>query len=238
MKTALGEGALTLLSVLKEVESLTADAAARAELGDALTRLRREVVRYETEKYALRCDLEALDAEVSRLRSALAQSRRRASDAAGLYVATHRLHATLDRGQVLQAVEDIVASLLGCEQMAVFEMSGSPPLLVPVSVRGLPPGRLESVRPGEGIIGRAVQSGELWLAGEGAAPAGERPALSACVPLKVDGEVTGALALYALLEHRERLGADDRELLELLSTHAATALYASRLRRRGWDAAS
>jgi GAF domain-containing protein len=121
--------------------------------------------------------------------------------------------------------------------MAVFEMIGSPPLLVPVSVRGLPPGRLESVRPGEGTLGRAVQSGELWLAGEGgASPAGERPALSACVPLKVDGEVTGALALYDLLEHRPPLGADDRELLELLTTHAATALYASRLRRCGQPA--
>jgi GAF domain-containing protein len=231
-----GDGALTLLHCLEEVESLAAGKGG-PELGEALTRLRREVVRHETEKYALRCDLEAQEAEIRRLGGALAQSRRRASDAAGLYVATHRLHATLDRGQVLQAVEDVVASLLGCEQMAVFEMTGSPPVLVPVNVRGLPPGRLAAVRPGEGVIGRVAQSGEVWLAGESAGLLEERQALSACVPLKVDGEVTGVLALYALLEHRERLGADDRELLELLSTHAATALYASRL-RRGWDAAS
>jgi GAF domain-containing protein len=136
---------------------------------------------------------------------------------------------------VLQAVEDVVASLLGCEQMAVFEVSGSPPVLLPVNVRGLPPGRLGPVRLGEGVVGRVAHSGEVWLAGEGAGFCDERPALSACVPLKVDGEVTGVLALYTLLEHRERLGADDRELLELLSLHAATALYASRLRRRSCE---
>jgi GAF domain-containing protein len=227
---------LSVIRCLERVESLAAEGPAGAvALHDALIRLRAEVVRCETDKFALRCDLEAEQAESRRLTGALAQARRRASDAAGLYVATHRLHATLDRGQVLQAVEEIVASLLGCEQMAVFELVGPPPLLVPVSVRGLAPRRLENVAPGEGTIGRTVQSGQLWIAGEPCdAPAGEPP-LSACVPLKVDGEVTGALALYALLEHRDPLGPDDRELLELLSTHAATALYASRLRRRGWD---
>jgi len=239
MRPGRDDGTLTLVQLLERVETLAArPGPGTEELCDALADLRADLARYEAEKYALRCDLEAQQIEVRRLAGALTRARRRGSEAAGLYVATHRLHATLDRAQVLRAVEEIVASLLGCEQMAVFEMMGTPPLLVPVSVTGLAPGTLDSVSPGQGMIGQVAVTGELWMAGEqGPFFEGEHP-LTACIPLKVDGEVTGALALYALLEHRGPLGADERELLELLSTHAATALYASRLRLRGWNAPS
>ena len=187
---------------------------------------------YEAEPPALHGELAAREAEARRLAGLLAEARRRAAEPAGLYVATHRLHATLDRGRILQAIEEIVASLLGCEEMAVFELVGTPSVLSPVHVVGMPPGALPQVQPGAGMIGEAAASGEVWLAeGEPRIDEAGRP-LTACVPLAVDGDVIGVLALYRLLEHKGRLEPSDRELLELLGTHAGTALYATRLRMR------
>jgi GAF domain-containing protein len=176
--------------------------------------------------------IKELEAEVGRLGAALSQARRRAAEAASLYVAIHRLHSTLDRAQVLLALEGIVASLLGCEQMAVFEMVGSPPVLLPISVVGIRPSTVPNVRLGEGMIGAVAHTGEPWFAGD-YGPYDERGhPLTACVPLRVDGAVTGVLALYALLAHRGPLESADRELLDLLGTHAGTALYATRLHMR------
>jgi K+-sensing histidine kinase KdpD len=199
------------------------------ELREEMPLLRAQLMRYEAEKYALRCELAAHETEGLRLAGALAQARRQASEAATLYLATHRLHATLDRAQVLRALEEIVASLLGCEQMAVYER-GEGARLVPVSVRGLAPGAVGPLREGEGAIGRAVLGGEVWLAGLDGEPSSE-PGLTACIPLRVDGEVMGVIALFALREHRAPLGPADRLVVELLSTHAATALAATRGRR-------
>ena len=51
----------------------------------------------------------------------------------------------------------------------------------------------------------------------------------AVVPLKFQQEVLGVLVLLKLFDHRPPLRADDRELLDLLSAHAASALLAARL---------
>ncbi len=38
-----------------------------------------------------------------------------------MYVATQRLHETLNRASVVQAILEIVADLIGCEAVALFE---------------------------------------------------------------------------------------------------------------------
>jgi GAF domain-containing protein len=53
--------------------------------------------------------------------------------------------------------------------------------------------------------------------------------MTACVPLVVDGRVTGAVAIFRLLEHKRGLEDVDSELFSLLGTQAATALYCTRL---------
>jgi GAF domain-containing protein len=167
-----------------------------------------------------------LEERHERLSRQVDEQSRRGADLASLYVAAHRLHSTLDRGQVLQAIEEVVASLLGCEELAVFERVGRPEVLAPVFSVGVPPGSLAVIAPGHGRIGDCLVSGELRL-GDGS---GEEPV--ACVPLKVDGGVTGVLVLFRLLDHKGRLEPSDVELLELLSLHAGTALHASRLQGR------
>ena len=53
--------------------------------------------------------------------------------------------------------------------------------------------------------------------------------LVACIPLKLDNDVTGLIAIFSLLPHKPGLEALDHELFDLLATHAATALYCTSL---------
>ena len=56
--------------------------------------------------------------------------------------------------------------------------------------------------------------------------------VTACIPLNVDGEITGIIVLFRLLSHKVALEPADIELLEVLSQHVGTALYATRAPRR------
>ena len=51
----------------------------------------------------------------------------------------------------------------------------------------------------------------------------------AAVPLTMQGDVVGALAVLELLPHRPALGWEDRELLDLLAAHAASAMVGARV---------
>ena len=51
----------------------------------------------------------------------------------------------------------------------------------------------------------------------------------AIVPLAVHGTTVGVLVVHDLLEHKAALLADDRDLLDLLGAHAASALFAARV---------
>ena len=51
----------------------------------------------------------------------------------------------------------------------------------------------------------------------------------AAVPLRVQDEIVGALVLLKLFDHKPILRSEDRDLLDLLSAHAASALFAARL---------
>lgn len=222
---------LTLADRLERVERLAAEEPDSTSLRDELRALRDDVVRYETERHGLHQEMAVREAEARRLTETVAHARRRNADVASLYVATHRLHSTLDRGHVLQALEEIVASLLGCEEMAVFEIVGDPPVLAPVSTAGLRPGSIGTIQIGDGVLGRVTETGQTWIGDSSEHELAGRP-VTACVPLKVDGEVTGALVLFRLLDHKGTLEGQDLELLDVISVHAGTALYATRLRQR------
>jgi hypothetical protein len=219
---------MSIAKRLERIEHGISSLGGSAELQAEISALRGQLALQAAERFDLHCELAASADARRSLAQALAEERRRNADVASLYVATQRLHSTLDRGEVLHAIEEIVASLIGCEELAVFELIGKPPALAPVAVVGLAPGHVGLVQPGQGVVGCCVSSGETWVAAETPAEGG----ITACVPLKVDGLVTGAIALYRLLAHKPRLVAADIELLELLGVHAGTALFASRLRGR------
>jgi putative methionine-R-sulfoxide reductase with GAF domain len=147
------------------------------------------------------------------------------ANVANLYVASSRLNETLRRDQILEAIQEIVINLIGSEELAIYELSDG--TLKMVSSFGAINEELHEVPIGRGLIGRAAQTGETWIAGSVDSPS-SIPAethLTACIPLRVDGHVIGAIAVFRLLRHKRGLEDVDRELFALLGTQAAAALH-------------
>jgi GAF domain len=149
-------------------------------------------------------------------------------------VAASRLHGLLRRQEVLEAIQDVVVNLVGSEQVALFETGTDCTTLELASALGVDPGPLRRVSAARGLVGQALRSGQVWVRDDdtdiGALP--HERNLSACVPLRVGGVAVGAVAIFRLLPHKERLDEVDRALFGQLATHAATALYCARLHER------
>ena len=152
---------------------------------------------------------------------------------AKLYVAGYRLHGTLDREEVLAAIQEIIINLVGCEELAIFESAAGELRLV--SSFGIDTERYRKVPLDAGRIGAVARGGEAYLTeASGAPPASALDEhLTACIPLTVEGRVNGVIAIFRLLPQKERGLEDlDREMLDLLSAQAGIALYCSALHAR------
>jgi len=157
------------------------------------------------------------------------------SNVANLYVASFRLHGTLERDQVLAAIREIVINLIGSEELLVYELDDRAKELVLVTQFGMESvlERWRRLKMGHGIVGKTAETGELFVAADapggraGAAPGEEH--LQAAIPLVLDGRTTGVIAIFRLLGHKRGLEDVDRELFDLLARQAASALYCTKL---------
>jgi hypothetical protein len=206
----------------------------KQRLNEQLLALRDDSERHAREHSRLREELTAIEERSQRFSQQFQQIERQSSNLANLYVATYQLHGTLDRDEVLASIQEILANLVGTEQTAVFEVVDGGRRLVPLCVNGLDAARYRTIEVGSGPIGRAADSGEMFLCGPGgtAERAPEEPDLTACIPLKLSGKVIGVIAVFRLLPQKPGLEHLDRELFDLLATHAATALYCASLHCR------
>lgn len=142
-----------------------------------------------------------------------------------LYVASSRLHESLDRGEVLRAIQEILINLLGSEELAVFELSEDRSALELVDSFGVEREKFARIPLGSGSIGKVAEAGQAVEGTEG---------LIACVPLMLGERAVGAVALFSLLPQKTGgLQQVDRELLDLLRAQAGVALYCTRLLKRG-----
>jgi hypothetical protein len=156
------------------------------------------------------------------------------TNVSNLYVATLRVHGSIGRGDVLAAIHEIIINLIGCEELAVLETSANGAALILASSFGVDPVPLQRIEIGDGIIGECAASRHTFIASE-ATPSPKAPPeanLTACIPLIVEGVVTGAIAIFRLLDHKPKLEPIDHELFALLGTHAAMALHYTTLVER------
>lgn len=205
-----------------------------AELETEVAGLRQEARSLKDELYASRVQQEQLAAKLQEIRG---ESERRFveyaklemvnANLANLYVASYQLHSTLRRESVNAAIAEIIVNLIGSEEFAVYERDENGKFRRIVSV-GIDPD--EPIARHERVA-EATASGETWVSAQN----GD---LTACIPLKIDGAVTGFVVIRSLLAHKTGLEPLDLELFDLLGTHAAMALYASSLAERGEELAS
>lgn len=206
--------------------------AAVAQRDDELIAARSNLERCLEQRRRLQAQLTNFEAENRLYVERYVNVERQNANLANLYVASYRLHSTLEREDVLRAIEEIISNLIGCEEFGIFELEPTTGELLLISSCGVEPRQLERLPIERGLIGHTARSGETYRATRNppcpALP--EEQHLTACVPLSLDGRVVGAIGIFRLLEQKQgSLEAIDSELLALLATHAGTALYCSRL---------
>ncbi len=145
-----------------------------------------------------------------------------------LYVATFQLHATLDPSEVQATIAEIAVDLLGAERFVLLlRAEGSDDCELALS-RGLEEDGSglysgNSYTGGDPLVDAALDDGVLRMGPD------EFSDVIAAVPLRVQDAIVGVLVILKLFDHKTILRAEDRDLLDLLAAHAASALFAARV---------
>ncbi|MFY9556515.1 MAG: GAF domain-containing protein [Blastocatellia bacterium] len=144
---------------------------------------------------------------------------------ANLYVASHRLHSTLDLVEVVECIKEILLNMIGSEDFALFVVDEDTDELVRAGWEGETGGNPQNERVplGERLEGIVAVHGETFFS------EAQTEEACACVPLKIKDRVVGVITIYNLLSHKKGLTPLDHKLLELLAGHAASALISSKL---------
>jgi GAF domain-containing protein len=172
--------------------------------------------------------LQRAEAEMQELATQLVDSEHKAGRLMNLYVATYQLHSSLSPADVQTTIAEIAIDLLGARKFVLLlrpEEGGDCEITLRhgMGEDELPPYSGDSYRGGDPMVDATLIDGVLRTG-----PAPDSPA-QAVVPLRISGEVVGAVVLLQFFEHKSVLRSEDRDLLDLLSAHAASALYAARL---------
>jgi hypothetical protein len=206
----------------------------KAELNKELAAARQALATQRAEREQLVARLRAVDDESRQRGEQFVMLEQQTNNLANLYVAAYRLHETLDRSTVIQVIQEILANLVGCEEMALFETAPDGETLTLAASNQIDPAPYGTIRVGAGAIGRAVATGTIYLSDDAGAGRedGEEGRLTACIPLRLGERVVGAIALFRLLPQKPALGDLDREIFDLMASQAAMALYCTSLHER------
>jgi hypothetical protein len=151
-----------------------------------------------------------------------------------LFVTAYRLHATLDPGEVLTALDEILINLVGAEAYGVWAVGqdGEPGELLLGSRDAQGPGTLSSE---ERTLARTTFTLGAWFP----QPGRPRPGVNALaiVPLRVESDLMAVLLLRNFLEHKTGMTKIDRRVLGLIADQAGRALLSAKLHAMTRDSA-
>jgi len=168
----------------------------------------------------------SLEQDLRDMEQLVVAAERQAAHLASLYVATYQLHASLDPTEVKSAIAEIAVDLLGASECVLLMSSdaGDHEAAHLVTGAGAPP-PFDGPRyaGGDPLVDASLADGALRFGDGSGSP------VVAVVPLSVQGAVQGALVILGLLRHKSGFRAEDRELLDLLGAHAASALVGARV---------
>ncbi len=151
-----------------------------------------------------------------------------------LNAANARLIQSLEQGDVFEAMAEIIANLLGSEEIAVFDYHAAEKTFSKAWSSGVEAAALQPFLCGAGMFGRAVQQGlsQFQERQQDGALLPYEKNLTACAILKSSREIVGVIAIFGLLPQKNNLEWADYELLKFLETYGAVAMKFQRLQGR------
>ena len=219
-----------LSDALAQLRSLLGEAAQLAEVVQKVVGSRR------TPAAAVRADaarieelermLEASQRDQQELSDQLVDAENLAGKLMSLYVATYQLHVSLDPVEVQNAIAEIARDLLGASSFALLikdDVEGGCEVALSLGIRDGSRFAGQHYLGGDAMVDATLADGILRLEQQG-----DSEALAA-VPLRVEEAIVGALVILRLLDHKATPLSEDRDILDLLAAHAASALFAARV---------
>jgi hypothetical protein len=164
-------------------------------------------------------------AEFAELVERLVTAEHRANQLMNLYVATYQLYAARDPEEVQATIGEIAVDLLGAECFALLlrdSQGAACRITLASGARAGTPFDGDDYRGGDAAVDSTLRDGVPRIGRQAG------PLALAVVPLRVQDAVVGALVIWKLFDHKPALSTEDRDLLDLLAAHAASAFYAAR----------
>jgi hypothetical protein len=148
------------------------------------------------------------------------------TDKAKIYAARMRFQTTGDQADALEAIREVIANLIGSEEVALYRVDDTKAVLWLYWSFGIDPNQhfcfdlmhepnMKPAIEGE-VIFRDPNSSERLLTI--ATP------VSALVPIRKHGAVVALLIIFRLLPQKSKLDAADREICEMLSNWGGRAV--------------
>jgi hypothetical protein len=151
-----------------------------------------------------------------------------------LSASSARLVQSLENEDAFEAIAEIIANLIGSEDVAIFEYRPTDESFTLAWSSGIEPAALCLFESGAGMFGRAVRQGVSQFRER--QPEKEllpfEKNLTACVLLKSSHVPVGIIAIFGLLPQKNGLEWADYELLKFLEIYAAVAIEFQRLRKK------
>ncbi len=200
-------------------------------LGERLHALEKECARLRREQDGALRRIGELEQENLDFANQLVQVEEVNNNLTNLYIASSRLHSTLDRVETLDIIKEVVINFVGAEKFAVFLFDQKRRSLLYETGEGFENAdNFPEIPLGEGVLGETATKAENYFF-SGSVSEGSDDILFpiVAIPLIIHGQMIGVLAIYRLFIQKEQLESIDYQLFSMLGEHAATALFSSTL---------
>lgn len=202
----------------------------KEKLAEQAFQLQKELKRQRREHQDLQQQMSAIEEENERFLEQYTEATQQNAKLANLYATSYSLHETLDREEAVALIQEIIVNLVCSEEVAIFEADNKSKELKLISAKGIDEDIYHTIPFDQGIIGKTATTGDIFTAGDDDTDRSDKESeLTACIPLKIEENIIGVIAIFKLLPQRMELAEIDREIFDLLITHASTAFYCTTL---------
>ncbi|MDP9150429.1 MAG: GAF domain-containing protein, partial [Myxococcota bacterium] len=215
---------------LATVEDENASLKTQLASDHAMRELLTKIHELEREKSRLLSTVRQQEAMTSRVANRFAEIELELESFANLYVASFQLHASLRAPVVMRNVKELLLQLVGARALAIYFVDEVKKRLVPIAAEGVDDSGAPEIALHEvgGTDPVAAVVERTFLTGVPVVAEGDvTSSPAACIPMRLDDRVVGAIVVYALLEQKRQFVSVDRELFKLLGAHAGGAFVAS-----------
>lgn len=214
---------------LRFLEEENAALRSKVEADDAIRELIRKIELLEQEKAELVSRFHRAEAMSSQVTERVHEVETEFSNLASLFVATNQIHSSLSPRGVTRRIKEVLAQMVGAERYSMYLVNPQGTELIPIASEGVAGADLVPVRLDASRIGLAFLGGAALVDEDSDPSQGTLHNPAAVIPLSVDDQIVGVIAIFSTLSQKKRFDTLDFELFRLLGQHAAAALVGASL---------